>query len=760
MQSYGSLKSEDGQMFPFVNKINLIGRANQCSITLKHPSVSKEHAIIEFDGKGNAVLKDLESLNGIFINNQRVTKGSNRPLQDLDVIQFGKDVNRFQFVSNQTAVSQYQDKSQLRSKSGYGGNSKDFKISVADYVMKEPVGNTNKVQNGNYRSSFTSQPQQQQSNLNMTQVQIQAQQQEENLRRQIEDQSKQQDEDSRLLEKMEQMKQELSENNQKLSEQMMQKEEEILKVKNGAQQWISENNLLREENNKMKAKLHALELYCSEQQKRIDRLNDDSLESRKMLEEVFKQDWGKKLHQNQLELGNLRTVLVQKDEELDYYRKQLAAHFSACKDYSHNFNNHLQFVEQQTKQLQICKKQIQEYENRQNTCQKKWTNLLQENIEKEERIKGLKIQLDRQLENFQNTYTEMDKKLNDYNMQILKFMENGDNQQFEAAQFLVEQMKQIQEEKKGIYVENENLHVQIQELIAEVERMKNDLSHFENLFDTTLHDVSTTTNTTNFLPKLKTRCEELEDLINELKQKGGVGRSVDMAELLEQLEKQIQLQKQRNDELVQKMKEQKGVSGAEQNCIEFFAKVIDEKDRKISYLQKDIEERSKEIKNLKADIESLNYKLDNGYSKPLGEIDYNLQIQKQQKQQQFSKSSQNINNQYDETYSKFNGYGMNLSDNARNNQNYGNNNNIMNQGKDKEKEQDEEDFQVKLAKRIQEIQAMDQKKQSESNIEDKFKRGNNEENGTPNGQEKSREDYFKFSNPNPERIYKVIFHIN
>jgi hypothetical protein len=65
-----------------------------------------------------------------------------------------------------------------------------------------------------------------------------------------------------------------------------------------------------------------------------------------MLEEVFRQDWGRKLHQNDVEITNMRKLLVHKDSELEYYRKQLATHFSGCKDYDHNYNHHLQFVEQ------------------------------------------------------------------------------------------------------------------------------------------------------------------------------------------------------------------------------------------------------------------------------------------------------------------------------------------------------------------------------------------------------------------------------
>jgi len=56
--------------------MSVVGRAATCHIMLKHPSVSKEHAIIEFDDKGNAFIKDMSTLNGTYINDKKMVKGS------------------------------------------------------------------------------------------------------------------------------------------------------------------------------------------------------------------------------------------------------------------------------------------------------------------------------------------------------------------------------------------------------------------------------------------------------------------------------------------------------------------------------------------------------------------------------------------------------------------------------------------------------------------------------------------------------------
>lgn len=158
---------------------------------------------------------------------------------------------------------------------------------------------------------------------------------------------------------------------------------------------------------------------------------------------MLKQDWGKKLQQDEFELDKLRKILQQKDEELVYYRKQLATHFSSCKDYNHNYNSHLEFVEQQTKELHNAKKQILEYQAQQNEGQRKWKSLLQENLDKDEKIKGLKLQIERQIENYQQTIQDYDKKIAEFNLKLLKLMENTEEQKYEAAQFLVQQMNNM-----------------------------------------------------------------------------------------------------------------------------------------------------------------------------------------------------------------------------------------------------------------------------------------------------------------------------
>jgi hypothetical protein len=62
-----------------------VGRSDQGEIVLGDPSVSRAHAIVEFDA-GAPVVRDLGSTNGTFVNGRRI---SVEPLRDGDELRFG-----------------------------------------------------------------------------------------------------------------------------------------------------------------------------------------------------------------------------------------------------------------------------------------------------------------------------------------------------------------------------------------------------------------------------------------------------------------------------------------------------------------------------------------------------------------------------------------------------------------------------------------------------------------------------------------------
>lgn len=85
-----------GVAFPLLEGRNLIGRMVNAPVDLdltgQEPAervwTSRHHACVIFDGK-TVILEDLNSLNGTFVNRQRVYPGQQRVLMPNDVVQVG-----------------------------------------------------------------------------------------------------------------------------------------------------------------------------------------------------------------------------------------------------------------------------------------------------------------------------------------------------------------------------------------------------------------------------------------------------------------------------------------------------------------------------------------------------------------------------------------------------------------------------------------------------------------------------------------------
>ena len=94
----------DTQALPLIaGHTHTIGRKPECDLCLKSRSVSGQHAVIEVDADGRqAVLRDLASLNGCFINNNRL-KGQREVLNHGDNVRFGFDT-RIWVVEQAAAV--------------------------------------------------------------------------------------------------------------------------------------------------------------------------------------------------------------------------------------------------------------------------------------------------------------------------------------------------------------------------------------------------------------------------------------------------------------------------------------------------------------------------------------------------------------------------------------------------------------------------------------------------------------------------------
>lgn len=91
--------------------------------------------------------------------------------------------------------------------------------------------------------------------------------------------------------------------------------------------------------------------------------------------------------------------------------------------------------------------QLNEYEQKEKVCTRRWNSLLQETLHKEEISNGLRAQLFRQKENYQNVIALSDRRLMEANARLSNQLGNEERQKKQAAEFLVDQMQIISKAK-------------------------------------------------------------------------------------------------------------------------------------------------------------------------------------------------------------------------------------------------------------------------------------------------------------------------
>ena len=96
--------------FTFTKKRIIIGRAKDCDIIIDDPIVSRKHAEVSCEG-GSYFIRDLESRNGTFVNDEEVKV--QRKLEEGDRIQIGNTIFSFHAMKGK-------DKTRIVKKSSKG----------------------------------------------------------------------------------------------------------------------------------------------------------------------------------------------------------------------------------------------------------------------------------------------------------------------------------------------------------------------------------------------------------------------------------------------------------------------------------------------------------------------------------------------------------------------------------------------------------------------------------------------------------------
>lgn len=178
-------------------------------------------------------------------------------------------------------------------------------------------------------------------------------------------------------------------------------------------------------------------------------------------------------------------------------------------------NPHEALLEQQAKELLIARSILEEQENSNNECVRKWNSLLEDNFLKDSQIKSLQNQLVALNESYQNTLTDFSLKFNELNRQTLKIIQlGGEKSRREAAEFLVEQMRLMQEERKEVKREVQRILEENHHLKVENEGLSIQLGKFQTFLRADEEHGE------GIMQEMARKIEELSDFVEELRRKG------------------------------------------------------------------------------------------------------------------------------------------------------------------------------------------------------------------------------------------------
>ena len=243
-------------------------------------------------------------------------------------------------------------------------------------------------------------------------------------------------------------------------------------------------------------------------------------------------------------------------------------------------NHFSNLLESQSTELCRLRQLLDEHEKREKQCQRKWNMLLKENLQLQQKANLDSQQITRQREQFQQIIVNSERKLIEANKRLAWTQQQQDKRA--AAEYLVEQTRQGQEERKTLIADNQQLAIQVQDLLFESEKMKEDMKLFNMSRETIQTDDPNTVALIN-TQKLIQRIEELEDLVQDLKNKYSAQESVELKAIVKNQSQQLRLQQSKLAELTKKRCQVKDLFG--QNDLYLtFQKLISERDEMIKAL--------------------------------------------------------------------------------------------------------------------------------------------------------------------------------
>ena len=335
------------------------------------------------------------------------------------------------------------------------------------------------------------------------------------------------------------------------------------------------------------AKLKALEQYTTDLQIKYDQLLNADADKGQALSELLSNDIPQKLVEYKKQIQELRNTLNAKEKE----REHLVHNFDLGSNDMYSKN----LLERQSHELMNLQKTVEEYERRQSVCEKKWSDLMQENQVNNERAQTFKDQLEKQRETYNRLLTLTEQRVIEANNAItMAFNEGGEDKQ-KAAEFLSNQVYQLYEERRHLISEKD----QLQEAFNELERanvsLRCDLERYRQLLSEDFLHGGHLNNASTV--QLFHKVEELQDLLIQHKQTTDVSQLVDSHAQIRALNVELAKKIKLIDDL--KMKVQHFTSrrnareiGQDEDVVEYLVNIVKEKERILEELTYKVQQLS------------------------------------------------------------------------------------------------------------------------------------------------------------------------
>ena len=494
---FGILKTKK-EVYKLTKERISIGRNRTSQIVLNNNTISKDHAIIEFDQDGNAIIKDLNSSNGTYVNGQRLKFNPIR-LKTGDKITFGKYDAEFTFEAfnmnngdskTEADINQYMinGNNSINNINNFTNNENNNNSNRIIFDKKINLVNENEIsfarmnhfQNSNTVNTLT-------KNTNNLKIEENNENNERLLQSKIDELEKKNSD-------IENEKEDLAKKNMELTDDLNKKITELKKMTNLFDE-------LNEEYSKLNAKHNALMVYASDIQKKLD-LNNIELSQLK-----------NKCHSNEETdkiINEKEKVISILQNEINYYKKLCGKNNIFHNDINNNNNLNQKLdslIDKYINENKKLKQQNDAYKKKLKNFQRK--ELLNKNID----FGQFEIQINYQIDNFNSIIKDYNERLNESLNKISELFEESKKE--EAAKYLVEQINNYMQENQRLISENAKLNTQLAEYQAQLNSLSNinmnKLINNNNNLEENLDD-----NDSDEIEELKNKVDELEDVISKL----------------------------------------------------------------------------------------------------------------------------------------------------------------------------------------------------------------------------------------------------